>query len=486
MIDIKLSNEKIDSIKADFEVIFVVGKDLNHKFIKDASEFEFFGYKGEGNLLLSGSKRLYIGIKSLDYERIRVGISTAYNLLKDYSIDNFKIASYIADCTQKSFMAMAEGLLLGSYEFNKYKSDKKERTLKEVIISLKEGYDDEANEEKAKLGIKKGTIMAGAANYAKDRVNEIPDIYTPQKMADDAKILAAEFDSVECKIYDENFLQEEGMNAFLAVNRSSIHPPRLIHLTYMPNSASKKRVIFVGKGLTYDSGGLSLKPSDYMLTMKSDKSGALAAMGVIKGATELELPFEIHAIIGATENMIGGNSYKPDDVLISRSGVSIEVRNTDAEGRLVLADCLDYAQDFEPDILIDMATLTGACVVGLGEYTNGLLGNNEELKMQYKKFAKDSGELFTILEFNDYLRDHIKSSIADISNTAINRYGGTTTAGLFLDKFIREENKDKWMHLDIAGPAYLEKSWGYNSFGASGAGVRASLYYLLKLAKEGE
>ena len=302
-------------------------------------------------------------------------------------------------------------------------------------------------------------------------------------MAEDAEVLASNYADLTCKVYDENFLVSQNMNAFLAVNRSSSHPPRLIHLIYKPEVEPKKRIIFVGKGLTYDSGGLSLKPSDYMLTMKSDKSGAAAAMAIVKGAAELELPFEIHAILGATENMIGGNSYKPDDVLISRNGVTIEVRNTDAEGRLVLADCLDFAQDLEPDILIDLATLTGACVVGLGEYTSGILGNNEELKKEFKKYAEESGEFYTILEFNDYLRDLIKSNIADISNSASSRYGGSITAGLFLDKFIRKEYKDKWMHLDIAGPAYLEKDWGYNSFGASGAGVRACLYYLFKIAK---
>ena len=262
-----------------------------------------------------------------------------------------------------------------------------------------------------------------------------------------------------------------------------MHKPRLIHLTYKPKK-SKKRIIFVGKGLTYDSGGLSLKPADYMLTMKSDKSGAAAALGIIKGAAELNLPFEIHAILGATENMIGGNAYKPDDVLISRSGVSIEVRNTDAEGRLVLADCLSYAQDFKPDILIDMATLTGACVVGLGEYTTGIMGNSESLKSEFKNKIKDSGELATTLDFNPYLSELIKSQIADVSNCASSRYGGAITAGMFLAKFIKDEYKDKWLHLDIAGPAYREKAWGYNQAGASGAGVRMNLYFLQALSKE--
>ena len=302
-------------------------------------------------------------------------------------------------------------------------------------------------------------------------------------MAQDALNLAKNIASIKCEVYDEKFLAKENMNAFLAVNRASVHKPRLIHLTYKPKK-SKKRIIFVGKGLTYDSGGLSLKPADYMLTMKSDKSGAAAALGIIKGAAELNLPFEIHAILGATENMIGGNAYKPDDVLISRSGVSIEVRNTDAEGRLVLADCLSYAQDFKPDILIDMATLTGACVVGLGEYTTGIMGNSESLKSEFKSKIKDSGELATTLDFNPYLSELIKSQIADVSNCASSRYGGAITAGMFLAKFIKDEYKDKWLHLDIAGPAYREKAWGYNQAGASGAGVRMNLYFLQALSKE--
>lgn len=484
MIKLELINKNIAEISADFEAILIVDKNLNHKFIKDKDKFEFLNYKGDGVLILPESKRIYIPIKDLEYDKIRIAMSSIYNSLKNYNITSVKLATYIAKCTKKTFQAIAEGFILGAYEFNKYKSEKKEYKLKEIYISTDEFSDKEVDIEKANLGLKNGDIIARATNYAKKGVNETPENYTPAKMADEAEILAARYERVDCKIYNEDFLKKEKMNAFLAVNRASIHEPRLIHLIYTPKTPSKKRIIFVGKGLTYDSGGLSLKPSDYMLTMKSDKSGALAAIAIIKGAAELELPFEIHAIIGATENMIGGNAYKPDDVLISRSGTTIEVRNTDAEGRLVLADCLSYAQDFKPDLLIDMATLTGACVVGLGEFTIGLLGNNEELKSKYKSDTKDSGELMTILEFNDYLRELVKSNIADISNTSSSRYGGTTTAGIFLDKFIKDEYKDKWIHLDIAGPAYLEKSWGYNSYGATGAGVRANLYFLQNLEKE--
>jgi probable cytosol aminopeptidase len=476
-------DKKISEIKADLELVFVVDKNLKHKFIKDEKAFKFANYKGDSVLVLLESGMVYAPLTKLDYDELRVAAAKAYNAVKSLNIKTIKLGSYIASCQKMSFQAVVEGILLGGYEFNKYKEKKEISSLKEIVFSTEEYADKKVAVQDAKDGFCQGEIIANATNFTKDIVNEIPEIYTPQKMADDAAKLAKELKNVTCKVYDENFLKKENMNAFLAVNRASVHPARLIHLIYKPKT-SKKRVIFVGKGLTYDSGGLSLKPADYMLTMKADKSGAAAAMGIIKASSELNLPFEIHAILGATENMIGGNAYKPDDVLISRSGVTIEVRNTDAEGRLVLADCLSYAQDFKPDLIIDMATLTGACVVGLGEYTSALMGNNEELKAEFKAKSAKSGELNTILEFNPYLKELIKSQIADISNTASSRYGGAITAGAFLEKFIKDEYKDKWIHQDIAGPAYIEKAWGYNQAGASGAGVRMNIYYLQNLAKE--
>ena len=479
----QIVDKKLKDIKADIELIFVVDKDLKHKFIGDKEAIKFNNYKGESVLVLSEAKRAYVPLSKLDLDELRVAAAKAYNALKSLNIKSIKLASYVVECQKLSFEALAEGFLLGSYEFNKYKEKKERYTLKEIIFSTEEFSSKKVDLKAANEGFKEAEIIASATNFTKDIVNEIPEIYTPQKMAEDALNLAKNIASIKCEVYDEKFLAKENMNAFLAVNRASVHKPRLIHLTYKPKK-SKKRIIFVGKGLTYDSGGLSLKPADYMLTMKSDKSGAAAALGIIKGAAELNLPFEIHAILGATENMIGGNAYKPDDVLISRSGVSIEVRNTDAEGRLVLADCLSYAQDFKPDILIDMATLTGACVVGLGEYTTGIMGNSESLKSEFKSNIKDSGELATTLDFNPYLSELIKSQIADVSNCASSRYGGAITAGMFLAKFIKDEYKDKWLHLDIAGPAYREKAWGYNQAGASGAGVRMNLYFLQALSKE--
>lgn len=482
----RIIEKSFDDIKADYELVFIVGNNLEHKFIKDLECFELYNFKGDSVLNLPNLRRIYVGIKNLEPESLRQGVAKAYNAIKELNISNLKMHSYVGGCFKMSFAAIVEGFLLVSYKFDKYKSEKKETKLKEIFICNEEYGDKIVPLEQANLGLIHAKAVCEATNFAKDIVNEIPEIYTPDKMAEDAKKLSLEYANIECKIHDENYLKSENMNAFLAVNRASINPPRLIHLKYTPKKSIKK-VVFVGKGLTYDSGGLSLKPSDYMLTMKSDKSGAAAAMAIIKAASVLELPFEIHAVLGAAENMIGGNAYKPDDVLITRSGVSVEVRNTDAEGRLVLADCLDWAQsELDPDLLIDMATLTGACVVGLGEYTTGVMGNNYELQSEFKNYAGKSGENLTILEFNDHLRELIKSDIADISNTSSSRYGGAITAGLFLDKFIKEDFKDKWLHLDIAGPAYVAKAWGYNGTGASGAGVRSCLYYLLKLARNHE
>lgn len=483
---VELADKNVADIAADYEIIFIVNKDLGHRFVTDLADFELHSYKGDKLLNLPSKRKVYVGIKELTPNSIRLASALAFNAIKELNITSAKIASYSGDCTKISFQAIAEGFLLANYKFDRYKSEKKDIKIEKIIISTEDYNSKKIAIDEAQIGLDHARIISEATNFVRDIVNETPEIYTPQKMVQDAKDFCLGSANIECVVHDEHYLKSQNMNAFLAVNRASVHPPRLIHLKYTPKN-SIKRIVFVGKGLTYDSGGLSLKPADYMVTMKSDKSGAAAAMGIIKAADKMELPFEIHAVLGATENMIGGNAYKPDDVLITRSGITVEVKNTDAEGRLVLADCLDWAQsELEPELLIDMATLTGACVVGLGEYTSGVMGNSYELQSEFKDFASKSGEYLTILEFNDHLRELIKSDIADISNISSSRYGGAITAGIFLDKFIKDEYKDKWLHLDIAGPAYVGKAWGCNPTGASGAGVRACLYYLQKLARNYE
>ncbi|MDC0933871.1 leucyl aminopeptidase, partial [Arcobacteraceae bacterium] len=307
-----------------------------------------------------------------------------------------------------------------------------------------------------------------------------PEDFYPEIMAINAEKIAKE-NNLECKVYGEDYLETNGMNAMLAVGRASRHESKLIHLTHKPKNP-KGKVVIVGKGLTYDSGGLSLK-STGGLTMKCDKSGGCAVLGIMDAISKLNYEYEVHGIIGAVENMIGGDAYKPDDVLVAKNGKTIEVRNTDAEGRLVLADCLCYAQDEIKDIdyIFDMATLTGACIVALGEYTTGVMGHSEKMKKKLLNASYTSGELIGLLPSNRYLLNKMNSKVADITNSGSSRAGGAITASIFLDNFIAKENKKKWLHLDIAGAAYREESWGYNPFGATGAGVRLILKFISEL-----
>ncbi len=482
---IEVVNKAIKNIKADCEIILVVDKNFEHKWIEDRDKFKKLGFKGEEDevLFLPEVDRVYSACSSFEPDDIRVSISNALKCIKKADYKSAKVGLYTKKCPPINARALAEGIVLGSYSFDKYKSKRDKLSLKSIKVSTEDYSGNTYSLDSTKKAIKEGIIIAEATNRAKDIVNTTPFDMTPSKLAEYAKNLSKKLDNVECFIGDEKFLKKEKMGAFLAVAKASTNKPRLIRLSYKPKNA-KKRFVFVGKGLTYDSGGLSLKPSDYMVTMKSDKSGASAALHIIKAASELKLPFEVHAIVGAAENMIGGNAYKPDDVLKARSGKTIEVRNTDAEGRLVLADCLDFAQDLKPDYLVDLATLTGACVVALGEYTTGIMGHNSKLKHSISFSAKKSGELTSTLPFNRYLKKLLKSSIADISNISSSRYGGAITAALFLDNFIKDEYKEKWLHLDIAGPAFVEKEWGYNQAGASGAGVRMCVYWLKDFANK--
>ena len=473
------------STRSDYEIRFVVDDDLEGSGDKEI--LTLMGFEKGSVCDMPNARRLYVSIKDTNPETLRIATAKVVDAIGNHKIRTVKMPrisapalgqggtlSAIAEI-EAPLSAIAEGFELAAYRFDEYKSESKPCKIEEVFVSVT-GCDRITAEN----ALKRGRLIAEATNYVRDIVNEIPEVYTPQKMAKDAQGLAEMYYSVKCEVYGKDYLVEQGMNAFLSVNQAGRHEPQLIHLTYQPRSEAEKVICFVGKGLTYDSGGLSLKPSNSMYTMKSDKAGAAATLGIIKAAAELELPYEIHAVIGATENMIGSAAYKPDDVIRTRAGVTVEVNNTDAEGRLVLCDCLSWAQDMiNADYIIDLATLTGACVVGLGDYTSGVIGNNYELQTEFKKTASTSGENYTVLEFNDHLRKLIDSKIADIRNSVPGGMGGALTAGLFLDRFIKEENKDKWLHLDIAGPAFNSDSWGYNPAGASGAGVRGCIYWLL-------
>jgi len=478
----ELSNKKVNEIKADCEAVFVVNKNLKHKWVKDRKDLELLDFKGSPDEIafLPHKKIIYVSVNSLEHDDLRIGSANIIKVLKKSKFKSIKIGLYLKDLDINT-KAIVEGFILGEYSFDKYKSEKIKNSINKIIISLEDYENEKFDIKKIKQEILEGEIIANSTNFAREIANSIPDDMTPAKMGEVAKNVAKE-NNLECKVYGEKFLKENNMNAFHAVSRGSIHEPKLIHLIYKQENA-KKKIVIVGKGLTFDSGGLSLKPANSMITMKSDKSGASAVLGIMQAVSKFNMPFEIHGIIGATENMIGGNAYKPDDILKAKNGKTIEVRNTDAEGRLVLADCLCYAQEFNPDYILDFATLTGACVVALGHYTIGVMGHDDNLKKEIIKSGEKSGELTANLPFNKYLQKLIKSQVADISNISSERFGGAITAALFLSEFIEKKNKDKWVHLDIAGPAYVEKEWGCNPHGASGAGVRLALEWIKSLEK---
>jgi len=466
--NIQLLNKNISDIKADITVEFLTPDALKeHVEVKILNQA---GFKAEQDSIcfLHEKGILFCGADSKKVDDIR---SASASVVKALKASNYESA-VLSVIKNNSLPGIVEGMVLGGYEFNEYKSKPKAITLKEIFIAS-----NELDYEELKTTFDEALIVANATCYTRDIVNRAPQELNPETFAILAKKLA-DTNSLECNILAEDDLKKEKMGAMLAVGRASIHESQLIHLAYKPANP-KKIISLIGKGLTYDSGGLSLKPAASMVTMKMDKAGACAVLGMIKAASELKLNVEVHAFIGAVENMVGGNAYKPDDVLVSRSGTTIEVRNTDAEGRLVLADVLTYAQEtVKADGIFDFATLTGACMVALGQYTTGIMGHSHKLKHDFSKAASASGELTGSLPFNRHLKKLLKSEIADISNVSSKPYGGAITAGLFLDKFIKDENKNKWMHFDIAGSAYTETPWDCNVYGGTGAGVRFMSQYL--------
>jgi len=468
---IKLLNKNLSKIDANVTIKFIDKDDLkSHKKYK-LLNLAGFTAEQDSVCFLHEKATLFCGLESKKSDDVRTACVSALKALKASNYASAKLN--IID--KNSLTAIVEGFVLASYEFNDYKSKPKASNLKDIFLAINNlDYKD------IKKTFDDALTVANATCFTRDIVNTAPQELNPQTLAKLAKKLAKD-NSLDCNILQEDDLEKENMGSMLAVGRASVHGSALIHLSYKPKNP-KKVISLIGKGLTYDSGGLSLKPATSMVTMKMDKAGACAVLGMIKAVSELKLDIEVHAFIGAVENMIGGNAYKPDDVLVSRSGTTIEVRNTDAEGRLVLADVLTYAQDkVKADRIFDFATLTGACMVALGQYTTGLMGHSHKLKHDLSRAATASGELTGSLPFNKHLKKLLKSEIADISNVASKPYGGAITAGMFLDNFIKKENKNKWLHFDIAGSAYTESPWDCNVYGGTGAGVRLISHYLKTL-----
>ncbi len=418
--------------------------------------------------------------QELTLDRIRRIIAEACRFLRGKEI---KRVATIAHGTgvggiepEKAAQAIAEGSILGLYSFRRHITKEPEAgELEELLI---------AERERNKLpqlerGCATGRVMAEATNFARDMINEPANFMTPSHMAEIAKRVAAEY-NFECQVLEREQMQELGMGALLGVAQGSQQEPRFILLQYKGDTSSQKTIGLVGKGITFDSGGISIKPSEDMADMKGDMAGGATVVAALRGIAELKPKINVTALIPATENLPGGAALKPGDVLKAMNGKTIEIISTDAEGRLILADALSYARKLGLSPLVDVATLTGACRIALGDVTTGAFTNNQELLDKVIKAGEEAGEKLWQMPMYEEYKEQNKSEVADIKNTG-GRYGGAIIAAQFLSEFTEET---PWVHLDIAGTSRSDKEKGYLVKGATGVGVRTLVHLAIVLAEE--
>lgn len=365
-----------------------------------------------------------------------------------------------------SAQAVAEGISLASHRFAGYRTSRKPRVLERVTVVA-----DADDVTAASAGLSRGAVVARAVNLARDLANEPAGVLTPSRFADIASELAAS-SGLHVQVLGEDEIRAEHLGGLLGVARGSSEPPRLVKLVYDPGLGSPAggrapAVALVGKGITFDSGGLSLKSAEGMMAMKTDMSGAAVVIATLSACRDLGVPVRVTGIVPITENMPGGHATKPGDVLTIRNGKTVEVLNTDAEGRLVLADGLSLAAEDAPDAIIDVATLTKDCIVALGREFTGVMTNDDDLAGQVIAASRRAGEGFWQLPLPPQYKTHIASEIADIKNTGVPGEAGALTAGLFLSEFVGDT---PWVHLDICGHTQLERDYMHK--GASGFGVR--------------
>jgi leucyl aminopeptidase len=369
--------------------------------------------------------------------------------------------------TEEAARALVEGVVLGYWRFDELKHDPVEESDRQPLHALSVLVPTAKSREAAERGTAHGRAVAMAQNYARELAARPANIVNPRYLADEARKLAEDYKDLTVKILDREAIKKDGMAALLAVAEGSNEEPRFIVLEYSPKKGSRPLAL-VGKGVTFDSGGLSLKTPQGMESMKYDMSGAAAVLGAVRAIAELGIQANVIGLIPAVENMPSGHALRPGDVISSRSRKTIEVLNTDAEGRLILADALSYAARYEPEAVVDIATLTGACVIALGDQAIGLLGNDQDLIDEIRDAGRRSGERTWQLPLWDEYRDQLKSEVADIKNTG-GRPAGTITAAMFLREFVGSKS---WAHLDIAGTAWAEKAGPVQPVGPTGVGVR--------------
>lgn len=441
------------------------------------SEIEFDGKAGSSAVTRLGShtpirKLLLFGLGKTEDIKLAGLRSAAAGIARTAKKEKIKVLGIslpLADSDSGSLTAQAitEGIILALHQDNRFKSDPEDKGTKLETVELL-GLDSQ------QAAIKRAETIASGVILARQLVAAPANILTSVAMAETAEKIAAE-GRLDLKILEWEDCEKLGMGAFLGVAKASDLPPKFIHLTYKPEGIPKRKLAVIGKSLTFDSGGLNIKVSGSGIeTMKMDMAGGAATLGAAQVIAQLKPEVEVHFICAATENMISGRALRPGDILTASNGKTIEVNNTDAEGRLTLADALVFAENLGVDAIVDLATLTGACVVALGDDIAGLWSSDEALAGELKAAAELAGEKFWQMPLEDKYFEGMKSQIADMKNTGP-RAGGSITAALFLKQFVKETS---WAHLDVAGPVWSEKESGINSAGATGFPVRTLVNWI--------
>ncbi len=415
----------------------------------------------------------------LSPDKVRGVVAETCRLLRQKGVSN--IASVVQGAgiagisLESAAQAVTEGALLGVYSFRKHITKEPEYgEIKQFIIVDA----DEANIPILEQGCFKGRVLAEATNLARDMVNEPANYMTPSQMAETAAGLAEAY-GLGLSILEQEQMRELGMGALLGVAQGSRQPPKFIVLHYRGGDSTEVDVALVGKGVTFDSGGISIKPSEGMAEMKGDMAGGAAVMAAISAVARLKPKINVVAIIPAVENLLGDSALKPGDILTAMNGKTIEIISTDAEGRLILADALGYAKKLGAKFVVDVATLTGSCKVALGDIYSGTFGNNQELMDKLIAAGTGAGELMWQMPMHERYKEQIKSDVADIKNVG-GRYGGAITGAQFLAEFVGDT---LWVHLDIAGTSISDKERAYLVKGATGVPVRTLVNLVLSLAK---
>lgn len=414
---------------------------------------------------------LFLGLgkeDELDLEKVRKAHASAISLLKFSNVTNFAVTVPELKFEEGDVIkAITEGLLLGDYKFDKYKTlEPKAKEIKTLILLADEKYKKLVTEAK---------IVCDNVNLVREWVNESGSIEHPDELVEMSKQIAQK-NSIKFTVLNKKELKDAGMNLICAVGQGSKYEPHIIIMEYNGSPDSEEKIAIVGKGITFDTGGLNLKTENHMQDMRTDMAGAATVLGTIKAAAELGIRKNIIAVIGTAENMIGPDAYKPGDILKSYKGITVEVANTDAEGRLVLADTLAYTvKNYNPSEIIDLATLTGAVVSALGVHTIGMFGNSDKLiQLLETSGHKVYERVWRFPMFQEY-KDDIKSEVADIKNLGPKGQAGSISGAVFLEPFV--ENT-KWAHLDIAGVAFLDRQIGYIPKGGTGTGLRLLIEFL--------